>query len=98
MENINKIELSGVIGTSREHKVGDTACVRFSLAVESVFKEAVRTDWFSCVYWLKAGETAERFSKGARILVKGRMRTQEYCGENGEARRFYEVYVTEVEE
>lgn len=96
MENINRIELSGVVGTSREINVNGSTCIRFSLAVESDYNGAVRVDWFPCVYWLKEGETAERFCKGARILVKGRMRTQEYCGESGETRRFYEVYVNDA--
>lgn len=100
MININKIELAGTIGTATVHPVGSLLAVRFSLAVTAQFSDsigvAIHTDWFNCSYFTKDSGEAERLCKGAHAHIEGRITTNEYVGDSGETRRYYEVKVGRV--
>lgn len=66
-----------------------SSSVRFNLAVEDKWKkrndENAQPDWIPCVVFGKSADALAQYcKKGTRILVKGRLKTDTYKGENNE--------------
>ena len=99
MEQINKIEILGRIGTVRTQAFSDARVVNFSVAVETAFKNRngeamVDTTWFDCVYWDRGdGNKADALVKGAMVHAKGRLRKRRYTSSDGSERYAVEVLV-----
>lgn len=95
MEHLSKIELIGRVGAVSEHVVGNERLVRFSLAVDTVYRGAggssASTTWFSCTYW--GNYTIE---KGQEIHLEGRMVGHDYMDMDGRARQAFEVKVNRI--
>lgn len=61
-----------------------TAIGRFSLAVESGYRDKKRTDFFNMTAWGKTAETMEEYvPKGTKILVECEARQNNYTDRNG---------------
>lgn len=61
-----------------------TAVGRFSLAVESGYKDKKRTDFFNMTAWGKTAETMEKYApKGTKIIVECEARQNNYTDRNG---------------
>lgn len=97
MENINKIELAGTIGTVRINTVGNNHKVgRFSVATNYTYKAQdgsviCEATWHSVVYWAKHGQDLSEFIKGTKVHVLGRLKQSRYTTVDGEERSSYEV-------
>ena len=98
MEQINKVEILGRIGTVRTQAFSDAKVVNFSVAVETAYKNrngeaVVETTWFDCVYWDRNEGKADTIEKGAFVHAKGRLRKRKYTGSDGSERYATEVLV-----
>lgn len=95
MEHLARIELIGSVGAVREQIVGNERCVRFSVAVDTVYRglggSSVSTTWFNCTYW---GNCA--IERGQEIHLEGRMVGQTYTTPEGESRQYFEVKVNRI--
>lgn len=61
-----------------------TAVGRFSLAVETGYKDKKRTDFFNMTVWGKQAETMEKYvPKGTKIIVECEARQNNYTDRNG---------------
>lgn len=61
-----------------------TAIGRFSLAVESGYKDKKRTDFFNMTAWGKTAETMEKYvPKGTKIILECEARQNNYTDRNG---------------
>lgn len=61
-----------------------TAVGRFSLAVETGYKDKKRTDFFNMTAWGKTAETMEKYvPKGTKIIVECEARQNNYTDRNG---------------
>ena len=75
----------------RSTNSGKSVC-SFTLAVDSGFGEAKRTDFINIVVWSKQGENcSEYLAKGKLAAVEGRLQIRSYDDRDGNKR-----YVTEV--
>lgn len=92
MEHLSKIELIGHVGMVNETIVGNERCVRFSVAVDTVYRglggSSVSTTWFNCTYWGNI-----EVLKGEEVHLEGRMVGHDYMDMDGRARQSYEVKV-----
>lgn len=95
MEHLSKIELIGRVGAVREFVVGNERLVRFSVAVDTMFKNrdgaGASTTWFSCAYWGNC-----TIEKGQEIHLEGRMAGQSYTDQEGRDRQYLEVKVNRI--
>ena len=95
MNHLCKIELIGRVGTVSEQIVGNERLVRFSLAVDTVYRgmggSSVSATWFNCSYWGNC-----EIEKGKDIHIEGRMVGQTYTNPEGESRQYYEVKVNRI--
>jgi single-strand DNA-binding protein len=107
MECLNKVQLRGYVGNVSKTAVGDTQCVRFSVATNYAYKgkggePVVETTWHSCVAWANNENVdVAAIAKGAKVELSGRLRQQRYVDANGNDRSFVDIYVgklTAIEE
>ena len=95
MEHLSKIELIGRVGAVKEQVVGNERLVRFSVAVETVYRggagSTVSATWFNCSYWGNCD-----VNEGQEIHLDGRMVGQTYYDENGNSRQYLEVKVNRI--
>lgn len=100
MEFINKIELCGIVGTSRNNKVGELTETRFSLQVSSSYGNGggfiISNTWFYCTAWSDKCPSASEISKGDIVHVYGRVHQFTYQTSDGEVRG-WEVKVHELD-
>ena len=73
-----------------ETSTGKTVC-KFSIAVSRDFEEG--TDFFNCTAWGSQAENISKyFTKGKRILIKGRIKISD-SEKDGNKRRFTDIIV-----
>lgn len=102
MENINRIELKGRIGSVRSNTHNESKVANFTLVTEFFYKTrggevVTETTWFNVVAWEgKEIQDVSRIEKGAAAHVTGRMRTTRYTTEEGIERQYYEVMASKV--
>ena len=89
MEQLNKVELRGVLGVLRVISVGDTRYATMSVATNYCYKDAegravIETTWHLVTAWEgKACADLSSFQKGDRIHVIGRLRNRKYVDNAG---------------
>lgn len=95
---LNDVKLQGRMTREpelRQTQSGKSVC-GFSLAVKGNGKDAP-TDFFDCVAWGNTAEFVSRyFSKGALMIVSGRLQTREWQDQNGAKRKSVEVVVNDA--
>mgnify|MGYP006330574667 CR=1 FL=1 len=97
MENINRIELQGRVGTIRTNIVGSTKVANFSLATDYLYKgrdgmAISETTWHNVVAWAnKDMPDLDTINKGTPLNVTGRIRTNKYTSADGTEKFFYEI-------
>lgn len=104
MEFLNRIEVKGVIGSSRTTTLNNTQTVSFSLATDYCYKTEdgtviVETSWFSVRGFKGRGisqETIDSISRGLNVLVIGRIRQQRYVDGNGSEQIRDEIIAQEI--
>lgn len=102
MEQLNKVELRGIVGNARIQDIGETQMIRFSVATDYFFKDknggiVVETTWHQVVAF--KNDNMPDFStivKGAGVEVKGRIRNQRYTDSNGVERTTTEILANTI--
>ena len=79
---INRVELQGIVGTSKVISIGDKKVVRFSLATNYAYKD--KEDDLSI------------YDKGTPLHIEGRLRNLRYTDACGCERTTIEVVVSKV--
>lgn len=103
MEQLNRVELVGIIGMVRLTEVGDTRKADFSLATNVIYRDregspVIETTW-TAVSCFPGGGTCDlgKLERGGQVRVIGRLRVQRYVDAGGAERIRTEVRATTVE-
>ena len=97
MEQINKIELRGLVGMVRLQEVGEKKVARFTVATNQAFTDrngaaVIDTQWHNVSAWESKRITGlEKLQKGDKVWVFGRVRYNKFTGADG-----MEHYSTEI--
>jgi len=89
MEQLNKVELRGVVGGVRIQNYDDSKMARINLATNYAYKDregtaVIDTSWHNVVAWEGRNiQGLERITKGSKLYVAGRIRYQKYTGVDG---------------
>ena len=89
MEQLNKVELRGVVGSVRIQTYDENKMARISLATNFAYKDrdgtaVIDTSWHHIVAWEGRNiQHLEKIGKGTRLHVLGRVRYQNYTGVDG---------------
>jgi single-strand DNA-binding protein len=102
MEQLNRVELRGTVGSVYVKDFGNTKCVNFSVATNYCFKDregcpVIETTWHRVIAW-ENQDTADAFrmKKGNSVHVHGRLRIQRYTGADGIERQAVEIVASNV--
>lgn len=101
MECINKMEIQGIIGTIRLHKIFDKSVANMSVATDMVYKNnsgdmVAETTWHNLVVWEdNTSADLNKLERGMHIHAVGRVRNTKYTSASGEERVFTEIIANE---
>ncbi len=102
MEQMNRIELKGNVGSVRLSDTTGGRMVRLSLATNYLYKTkegeaGVETTWHNVVAWeSKTIQNLDRITKGSFLHVVGRLRTSRFTGSDGTEKIVYEVVAAKL--
>jgi len=97
---LNKVQIIGNLGRDPEMRYATTgtAICNFSVAVTEKWGENETTEWFNCVAFKKLAETLEKYlSKGSKVYIEGKLKTNTWDKEDGTKGYKTEVIVREFE-
>lgn len=103
MEQINRVELVGIVGNSSTQMVGGRQLTRFSLVTNRAYKDAmgepkIDPTWHNVSAWHGKGiPDPSKLQKGARLHVIGRIRNTKIQNEGQPDRYFSEIQAREVQ-
>lgn len=102
LEQLNRVELIGVVGRTSSQTYGENTLVRFSVATNYAYKDRegnviIDTTWHNVCAWENDNPTAAGLYRGDKVHVLGRIRMQKYITENGKTSSAPEIIATKVE-
>ena len=104
MEQINKVELRGVVGNVRTSNVSGKTVYDFSLATNRAFKDrggtaVIETQWHQVTTWDASdgtNEGLEHLDKGSKVFLTGRIQYERYLASDGIERNRTKIISTRV--
>lgn len=103
MEQLNRIELRGHIGTVRTSEYGDKTVCHLSVATNAIYRNqsntpVEETTWHSCTVWSnRRYPDLSSLKVGAMIHLVGRTKNNKYIGSDGQEKYTSEVQVVDFE-
>ncbi len=103
MEQLNKVEIQGIIGSVYVKEFGNAKVANFSVATESCHSsrdgsKVIEVTWHRVVAWEgNQIQDLSQLKKGSYVHVLGRLRIQKYIGSDGCERSTYEILANRVE-
>ena len=102
MEQLNRIELRGTVGSVRLQTFSDNMVARFTVATNFAYKDkegaaTIDTSWHSVL--AREGRNIrdlDKIEKGAKVYVQGRLRYQKYIGSDGVERTSADIVANRV--
>jgi single-strand DNA-binding protein len=105
MRDMNRVTLVGRLGRNAEVKYlpSGQAMAELSIATSDYFKgkdgqSQEKTDWHNVVIWGKSAEHARSLTKGARVMIEGKLQTRSWDGKDGKKQYKTEVVAFSYEE
>ncbi|MBO6170063.1 MAG: single-stranded DNA-binding protein [Bacteroidales bacterium] len=102
MEQINKIELLGTVGSVRFQHINDKQMAKFALVTNRAYKNkegapVIETQWHNITAFEgKNVQDLEKIEKGRAAHVFGRLQVQRYTGVDGVERTSVDVICTRL--
>lgn len=102
MEQINRIELRGLVGNVNTQTYPQGKVCHFTVATNYAYKDktgspVIETTWHYVTAWESKGICdLVRIVKGAKVYVCGRLKTQKFTGSDGLERTSYDVLASRV--
>ena len=103
MEQLNKVELTGTVGSVNSQNIGDKIALHFSVATNVMCKSAegesvCETTWHNVRYFTeRKNPLSLKVSKGDYLHVLGRLRNYRYTGVDGSDRTGTEILASSVQ-
>lgn len=103
MEQLNRVELRGVLGVIRLQAVGESRYAMMTVATDYAYKDTegcavIETTWHLVTAWEgKACADLSSLRKGDRIYVTGRLRNRRYVDAAGMERQQVDIVAQHVE-
>jgi single-strand DNA-binding protein len=96
---LNKIFLSGNLTRDFEYNSNSsTSWAKSAIAVNRPFAKNNEVDFFNITVFGKTAAFCKNFlGKGRRVVVEGRLQTNNYTDKNGNARAGFDVIVDNIE-
>ena len=102
MEQLNKVELRGNVGSVKLQTGASRGGARITLATNVAYHDkegapVIETQWHNVVAWESRNiRDLERIQKGDKLYVTGRLRYQKYTGQDGVERVQTDILASRV--
>jgi len=102
MEQLNRVELRGTVGSCRLQKVNERMVVNMSVVTSFAFKDkdggaVIEDQWHNVSAWEgKNVKDLEHISKGSKVYVEGRLRSRIYTSPEGEEKTIHEILANKI--
>ena len=102
MEQLNRIELRGNVGSIKVQVYNGRKVAKLTVATNYAYRGAegepvIETTWHNVTAWENKGIVdLDRIEKGSKVYVNGRLRAQKFTGSDGIERTNYEVQAARV--
>lgn len=102
MEQINRIELRGLVGNVNTQTYPQGKVSHFTVATNYAYKDrngtpVIETTWHNVTAWENKGVVdLDKLDKGCKVYVSGRLRAQKFTGSDGIERTSFEVQASRV--
>lgn len=103
MEQLNRVELRGIVGSARISEIGGSRVAHITLATSRIFRDrsggaVIETTWHNVTAWEGPNCCClDLIERGSRIHLTGRLRVQRYTGADGEQRSVTEIMAERME-
>jgi len=103
MEQLNRIELRGMVGSTRLNTVGERKVMHFTLATSRAYRDkegqaVIDTTWHNVTAWEnKEMDYVDQIKRGAKLYVVGRLKNSKFLGSDGIERNATEIIASRVE-
>ena len=103
MEQLNKVELKGIVGSVRIQTYEESRMARIGLATNYAYKDregtaVIDTSWHNVIAWEGRNiQGLEKIGKGTKLHVIGRLRYQNYTGVDGIDRVGTDILANQVQ-
>lgn len=102
MEQLNKVELRGVVGSVRLQKIGNTQVANFTVATSLAYKDRsanpiIETTWHNVTAWEgRDVQDLGLLERGSKVQIIGRIRNQRYTSSDGIERSTVDVLANKL--
>lgn len=102
MEQMNRIELRGIVGSVKTQVSSGNKMSRFSVATSRAYKDkegtaVIDTTWHNVIAWENDRiKDLDLLRSGSKVYVAGRLRSQKFTGSDGVERTSFEVVASKV--
>lgn len=103
MEQINRIELRGLVGFVRLNQFNSQKVLHMSVATNYIYRNKegapeIETTWHNVTVWQSRDmPDLSLVEKGSKVQLIGRLRSQKYTDSDGMERTSYEVIAYKLE-
>lgn len=103
MEQYNKIEIRGIVGSVYVKDFGNTKVANMSVATNVSYQTqdggvCIETTWHRVTAWEnKDLKNLDKLQKGCGVHIIGRLRQQKYVASDGTDRIVYDILASKVE-
>lgn len=102
MEQLNKVELRGVVGSVRLQKIGNTQVANFTVATSLAYKDrlgnpTIETTWHNVTAWEgRDVQDLGLLERSSKVQIIGRIRNQRYTSADGTERNIVDVLANKL--
>ena len=102
MEQLNRVELKGIVGNVRIQTYDDNKMARIGLATNFAYKDregtaVIDTSWHNVIAWEGRNiQGLDKIGKGTKLHVLGRIRYQNYTGVDGIDRTGTDILASQI--
>lgn len=102
MEQLNKIELRGNVGSVKVQIYNGRKVAKLTVATNYAYRGAegepvIETTWHNVSAWEgKDICNMDRLQKGSKVYVTGRIKTQKYTDAEGRDKYYYDVIASKI--
>ena len=103
MEQLNRIELTGIVGNVKLMDISSCKCARLTLVTNYAYKSTdgmavIESTWHNIsAFSSKQISCLEKLQKGSKLHVVGRLVNQRCVGEDGIERSYCEIRANRME-
>ena len=103
MEQLNRIEIRGIVGSVRVQNVGNTKVANISVATDYGYttkdgSAVIETTWHYVTAWEGRDiQNLDQLKKGSFVHVLGRLQNRKYTAVDGTERIVYDIVASKIE-